>query len=78
MTWLRLLRERITLKDGRRLARLSDVHEFVSELPAERASASHWKLTTTLLEAAASNSTHAALRSLHEQLIRALAYDRLI
>jgi hypothetical protein len=78
MTWLQLLRERIMLKDGRCLARLSDVHEFVSELPFERANAPHWKLVTTLLETAAYSSTHATLRSLHEQLIRALAYDRLI
>jgi hypothetical protein len=78
MTWLQILRAPIMLKDGRRLARLTDVHEFISELPADRADAPHWRLTVTLLEAAAKDSTHAALRSLHEQLCRALAFDQMI
>lgn len=78
MTWLQPLRERIALRDGRRLVRLNDVHELLGELPNGRASDGHWTLVQTLLEDAARDSSHAKLRALHEQLCRALAFDKMI
>lgn len=78
MTWLARLREPITLKDGRLMVKLADVHELISELPAGRAQSAHWRLTASILEDAAKDSSHAKLRSLHGQLIRALAFDRLL
>jgi hypothetical protein len=77
MSWLQKLPEKITLKDGRSLARLSDVHEFISELP-NGAQNGHWPSVVALLEAAAKDSSHANLRKVHEQLCRALAFDRRI
>ena len=78
MTWLKTLREPIELKDGRLLTRLTDVHELITGLPADRVQSAHWRLTASLLEEAASDSSHEKLRSLHGQLIRALAFDRLL
>ena len=78
MTWLQRLREPITLKDGRLLARLSEVHEFIEGLPSARAKGGHWRLAASILEDAARDSSPANLRSLHGQLIRALAFDGLI
>jgi hypothetical protein len=78
MTWLRSLREPIKLKDGRRLAKLVDVHELLDELPAGRKQDGHWQLTEQLLDLAAKDSSHVRLKSLHEQLCRALAFDKMI
>jgi hypothetical protein len=76
MTWLQRLRKPIILKGGRRLVRLADVHELISELPSDRAKDRHWSLTETLLEKAAHDSSQ--IRSLEEQLVRALAFDGMI
>src|SRR5262249_57588495 len=78
MAWLQVVRERIALKDGRCLVRLNDVHEMIDEFPPGRATDGHWTMVKTLLEEAARNSSHAKLRALHEQLCRALAFDRMI
>ena len=78
MTWLQPLREPIKVKDGRRLAKLADVHEFLVELPNGRRGDGHWRLTERLLYEAAKDSSHARMRTLHEQLCRALAFDKMI
>ena len=78
MTWLQPLREPIRLKDGRSLVRLTDIHELIVELPADRRWSDHWRVAETLVETAARDSTHANLKSLQAQLMRALAFDRMI
>jgi hypothetical protein len=72
------LRDSITLRDGRRLATLADVHQLMSELSDNRHADPHWRLTETMLASADDNPSRAALRSLHELLCRALAWERLI
>jgi hypothetical protein len=72
------LRESISLRDGRRLATLADVQRLVSELPDDRHADPRWRLTETVLSSADAEPTLPTLRSLHELLCRALAWDRMI
>jgi hypothetical protein len=65
-----------SLRDA--IALLADVEYLTFQLQEECASDPRWRLALDLLQNAKSDPSHATVRGLHEQLIRALAWTRII
>jgi hypothetical protein len=79
MSQIRQFKTPLKLKDGRRLAMLSDVEAFILTLPQQRLAEDHWQYAAHLLtKARRPMATEFVIDLLAKQLALALETERLI